>query len=134
MSSEIVNLSPRHSGTSSTLVIAKFWKAPFPKPLARRKNALPGHPSNPGYHEFRSLRYFLTAFLSSVNYSPPVLPFVTGGELPEARQILPSKLHHSRCKLSPNFFPVSRPLKLFFVHSFSFSFSQPPPPLQISRF
>src|SRR5260370_24945539 len=115
MSSEIVNLSPRHSGTSSTLVIAKFWKAPFPKPLARRKNALPGHPSNPGYHAFRSLRYFLTAFLSSVNYSPPVLPFVTGGALPARRPNWPSKHHHSRCKLSPNLFRPPKPPTCFFV-------------------
>ena len=67
------------------------------------------NPSNPGYHAFRSLRYFLTAFLSSVNYSPRVLPFVTGGELPEARQIWPIKLHHNRCKLLPNRSRLRRP-------------------------
>src|SRR6266851_8229280 len=70
MPQRIVNLCPSHSRTSSTLAIAKFRHAQFPQPSA--KGRLPGraYRSRSGNLAFRSLRYFLAAFLSSENYFP----------------------------------------------------------------
>src|SRR5713226_8562729 len=75
MSQRIVNLSPSHSRTSSTLAIAKFRHAQFPWPLAKKNSAWLSWCSRSGNLAFRSLRYFLTAFLSSDNcfLSPPKL-------------------------------------------------------------
>src|ERR1700758_2334366 len=68
MSQGIVHLCPSHSRTSSTLELAEFRPAQFPKPSERRKSAWQSHRYCPGNLAFRTLRYFLTAFLSSNNY------------------------------------------------------------------
>src|SRR5947207_7985645 len=62
----IVVLIPRHTRASNTLTFAKF-RARFSN-RSKQKDAWPGHTSSPGSHAFRTLRYFVTAFLSSVNY------------------------------------------------------------------
>src|SRR5216684_4746975 len=79
----IVILIPSHSRTSCTPAIAKFWRAPISRSPFERLGCLAGPHLSSRNHAFRSLRYFLTAFLSSNNCFPacPLVCNIASGRI-----------------------------------------------------
>src|SRR6266571_5900910 len=60
----LVSKSQRNLQHTSTCEI--LASPHFPNHLREGRMPCRANPSNPGYHAFRSLRYFLTAFLSAL--------------------------------------------------------------------
>src|SRR5260370_41434289 len=98
----IINFCPSHSQSARARFLRITGEPNEPESWPKEEGALQTL-SSPRNLAFRSLRYFLTAFLSSDNCSWGVTLICSRRRNSAIRQISGTRLHQRRCKLSLSF-------------------------------